>query len=143
MKKNILAAIAATLLLSLISSDGQAQSLRRKVEAGILFTVINLEEVFEIPGGFGGRFTYNVNDYLALDGELNYFPKHRLRGFSFFDPRGRASSDFGEMQGLAGVKSGIRIERFGLFGKARPGFIRFTDKQMVNSSLDNQNKARF
>ncbi|MEO6588219.1 MAG: hypothetical protein ABIP06_02725 [Pyrinomonadaceae bacterium] len=70
------------------------------------------KSVSESPIGIGGRITYNINKYAAIDGEIVYFPQN---------PGG----NFGESQALAGVKAGIRKEKFGLFAKARPGFVRF------------------
>jgi len=67
--------------------------------------------------GFGGRFTFNFNEHIALDGELNYFTRDR---FGFGEPGGHM------FQGQFGVKAGKRFERWGLFAKARPGFLGFT-----------------
>jgi hypothetical protein len=67
----------------------------------------------ETEPGFGGRFGYNFTRYLALEAEGNFFPRDReLEG-------GRKT------QGLFGVKVGKRMDRVGIFGKARPGFVRF------------------
>lgn len=61
---------------------------------------------------FGGRFTYNLTKYLAVDTELN------------------TSVDFDDdyfvvngVQGFAGLNAGGRYKRLGLFAKARPGFV--------------------
>jgi hypothetical protein len=59
----------------------------------------------------GGRFGYNINQHIALEGEGNYIPK---RNFSEVEQSRKA-------QFLAGLKVGIRREKFGLFAKARPG----------------------
>jgi hypothetical protein len=68
-------------------------------------------------GGFGGRFTYNLNDNFAIEGEGSFFPKRQ------FD-----SEELGQkVQGFAGVKAGIRKKSFGVFAKARPGVMWFGD----------------
>ena len=54
--------------------------------------------------------TFNLTKYLALEGELNYFPSAGFNNARSF-------------QGQFGVKSGLRFDRFGVFGKVRPGFI--------------------
>ena len=77
--------------------------------------------------GFGGRFTFNVTRNLALESELNFTPSTKtfdeiIRGGSI--PT-RRSSGGEKTQFLAGVKYGYRGRRFGVFGKVRPGFIRF------------------
>ncbi len=64
--------------------------------------------------GFGGRLGYNFNHYFALEAEADYFPRDR-------DADGARKA-----QVLAGAKVGKRFEKFGLFGKARPGFVRFS-----------------
>lgn len=84
--------------------------------------------------GFGGRFTFNVNRNLAFESELNFTPSTRtineiLRGGRV--PT-RRSSGGEKTQFLAGVKYGYRGERFGVFGKARPGFIRFNAFESID-----------
>lgn len=72
--------------------------------------------------GFGGRFSYNITNYLALEAELNYFPKEdalaRRLGVGY-------PGNEGELQALFGAKAGLRKKRFGVFGKSRPGLMRF------------------
>jgi hypothetical protein len=79
--------------------------------------------------GIGGRFTYNVSGKLAFETEANYFPG-RLTATELGNagiPRGnRPLSGGKKTQILAGVKYGIRTEKYGIFGKIRPGVIRFT-----------------
>ncbi|HEX5733961.1 MAG TPA: outer membrane beta-barrel protein [Blastocatellia bacterium] len=133
MKGSCFTLIAAALMLSCFNEAAQAQADSSKIELGVQFTAIRFQDI-TIPDasrsffftrtfnrtepGFGGRVTYNFTGAVALDGELNYFPRDDA------DSGGRKS------QGLLGVKAGRRTERFGLFGKARPGFVRF------NQSLD-------
>jgi hypothetical protein len=69
--------------------------------------------------GVGGRVSYSITDRWDLDGEFNFFPQHAddvLKG-------GRKT------QALIGVKAGYRNDRFGVFAKARPGFVRFGEGQ--------------
>ena len=73
--------------------------------------VTTFEPSRETEPGFGGRFGYNINDFLAVEAEANFFPRERrLDG-------GR------EIQGLFGVKAGRHFEKVGVFGKIRPGFL--------------------
>jgi hypothetical protein len=62
--------------------------------------------------GLGGRFTYNLTKYLALDTELN-------ASLTLEDE----FSSFNGVQGFAGLKAGWRGKRGGVFAKARPGFV--------------------
>jgi hypothetical protein len=101
--------LCVLLLLTLIPRmSAIAQSEERKIEVGAQISALG-----EIPAqaGGGGRLTFDLTKGLALEGELNYFP-----GAGFNDVR--------RFQGQFGVKSGLRFDRFGLFGKARPGFIK-------------------
>src|SRR5262247_4475297 len=88
-----------------------AQSEESKFEVGAQFSVIGrgASGVATNIGG-GGRLTFNLTKYLALEGELNYFPSAGFNNVRSF-------------QGQFGVKSGLRFDRFGVFGKVRPGFI--------------------
>jgi hypothetical protein len=100
--------LCVLLLLTLVLHGSViAQSEEPKVEVGAQFSVIGRGAA---TIGGGGRLTFNLAKYLALEGELNYFPSS---GFS----------DVRSFQGQFGVKSGLRFDRFGVFGKARPGFI--------------------
>jgi hypothetical protein len=113
-------AFCAMLFLTLIphgsakaQSDG-SKSGESKIEVGAQFSVIGkgTGSPFDNTTGIGGggRLTFNLTKYFALEGELNYFPS------SGFDNVRR-------FQGQFGVKSGLRYDRFGVFGKVRPGFI--------------------
>ncbi|HEV3468677.1 MAG TPA: hypothetical protein VG148_05105 [Pyrinomonadaceae bacterium] len=109
------------------ATGARAQTDEPKFEAGVHFSALHFEErgvclrepcpTFVVtssgqtePGG-GVRFGYNVSRNVAVEAELNLFPRDReLEG-------GR------KVQGLFGVKAGKRYETVGLFAKARPGFL--------------------
>jgi hypothetical protein len=123
MKKRLPIIGLAILLFSFYQQDAQAQGGPEKSEAtrfevGAQFSSLTLEPDLTQPG-FGGRFTFNFNDHIALEAELNYFPNDNGRITSDRN-NGRAT------QGLFGVKAGRRFKNFGIFGKARPGFVSFT-----------------
>jgi hypothetical protein len=67
--------------------------------------------------GLGGRFTYNLNEHIALEAEGNFLARRSHIG-------GGGGRQF-LMQ--FGGKVGKRWQRFGVFGKARPGMLTFTD----------------
>jgi hypothetical protein len=81
-----------------------------KFEVGAQFSVAGRAGGGATSIGGGVRLTFNLTKYLALEGEMNYFPS---AGFN----------DVRSSQGQFGVKSGLRFERFGVFGKVRPGFV--------------------
>jgi opacity protein-like surface antigen len=66
--------------------------------------------------GVGGRFGYNFNRFLSIEAEGNFFPE---RNFNEVEQSRKA-------QFLAGLKAGIRTEKFGVFAKARPGLMYFS-----------------
>jgi hypothetical protein len=83
--------------------------------------------------GLGIRAGYNLFSFLTIEGELNYFPHDKNR----FDEGGR------KLQVLYGAKAGLRKERLGLFGKFRPGFVKFSALlDCKNSSPDCGAQAR-
>lgn len=106
--------------------DALGQSTARKLEVGAQFTSLTL---FPPPSdgidfgnstepGVGARVTYNLTDRIAIESELNFFPNRNV--FRLYG-EGRA------IQGQFGVKAGKRFRRFGLFAKARPGFLSIGD----------------
>ncbi|HET9786331.1 MAG TPA: hypothetical protein VFP47_04310, partial [Pyrinomonadaceae bacterium] len=73
--------------------------------------------------GFGGRFTYNLNKVFSLEAAAYFFPK----GCFSCRENGRVT------EVLGGVKVGKRFDTWGIFAKARPGVISFSqgDFQLV------------
>lgn len=87
------------------------------VEIGPQFSSLKLvEPAVKREVGAGARITLNLTENLAFDSDINYFPSGSTRGFT---PGGNI------LQGQFGVKAGKRWERFGVFAKARPGFVSF------------------
>jgi hypothetical protein len=100
------------LLLTLaLHGSASAQSEERKLELGAQVTGIAASGFGDKDSlGGGGRVTYNLTKYVAIEGELNY-----LTANSF--------DNYQRLQGQFGVKAGLRYKKFGVFGKVRPGFI--------------------
>jgi hypothetical protein len=95
--------------------NARAQSDIPRFEGGLIFTALRLPDpIGEGAAGVGGRFGHNVNNYFGLEAEVNHFPGGT-----------RKAADFGETEGLFGVKAGYGNHYGGLFFKARPGFIHF------------------
>src|SRR5262245_5042902 len=131
-KTFFLSLAAAALLLTAPAQNAQAQSSSEtpKVEVGVNYTVLrtfgfNLEDIGgpnlnSTDSGVGGRVTFNLNDNISLEGEYNIFPQDRIN-------LGNLSSiNSNKSQFLIGGKYGVRSEKFGIFGKLRPGFVRFS-----------------
>ena len=113
---------AALVVLSVCASVNAQEEDAPKVEAGALFTSLAHRQpdffgTENLPG-LGARFSYNLNDYVAVEAEVNLLPS---KAFSSTAAGGRAH------QAQFGVKAGKRFRRFGVFGKARPGFVSFRE----------------
>lgn len=107
------------LLLTVITfaSVAVAQSTKDKIEIGVQSTSLTLFHP-DVPAddtqaGIGGRVTYNFNRSIAAEAEINFFPQKQI----ILTANGSA------IQAQFGVKIGKRFEKFGIFGKLRPGFL--------------------
>ena len=111
MRHRIFFALLVTVFALPSAARAQSDEWPRKFEVGFVVTGLDIESwTGEKTGGVGGRFTYNLNEYAALDAEIVHNPE--------------SSGNFGETQGLVGVKVGKRFGRvIGVFAKARPGFL--------------------
>ncbi len=120
--------VAAFVLVFWCGLQAPAQDLNKpsKLELGVQFSTLTLGPPsssfrLEIPAlpfshsepGVGGRFTLNLTKHLALDSEVDFFPRQLSLG-------GHA------LQAQFGVKTGHRFKRIGIFAKARPGFVSFS-----------------
>lgn len=95
---------------------------------------VNAAKLSEV--GFGARFTINLTRSVAIEAEANFFPEDKRSELGVpsrvFEPGGR------KFQALFGPKIGRRWNRFGLYGKARPGFIRLERFNTVTTILSPQ-----
>lgn len=112
-RKFIVRTFGILFILFLFSLESLAQTDERPIEVGGFVTTIKFSDpISETPIGFGGRFAYNFTDNFAFDGEVAYFPEN-------------PSGNFGQTVAVAGVRAGVRREKFGVFAKVRPGIINF------------------
>lgn len=106
-----------TCLLITSNSNAQTEDLPKR-EIAAEFATLNRDSFSGIrtEAGFGGRFTLNLNENVALEAAGFFFPR------SCFDCR-----DNGKItEAVAGIKAGKRFQKWGLFAKARPGIVRFS-----------------
>lgn len=93
-------------------------------EVGPLFSTLmisreGLTDNVRTEPGFGGYASYRFYGVLYVDGDLLYFPSR---------PAVAGPHDGGTiLEGLVGLKGGIRRNHFGFFGKVRPGFNSYSD----------------
>ncbi len=130
MKGTILksAAVCLLMLSPLAHTVAFAQSDTLKMEVGAQYSLLNfdtfgLTERRRNESGFGGRFTYNFNKYVAAEAQVDFFPREDIERIGAINVL-----QFGRKTlGVFGMKAGVRGTRLGVFGKARPGFIHFSD----------------
>ena len=118
MKRKLLLAIAAlcvSLLLRPLNARAQSAEVP-KYEVAADFSSLSLDSATTLPG-LGGRLTYNLNKHLALEAAGYFYPGH-CQG-CFGETTGHV------VEGLFGVKAGKRFQKWGVFGKARPGLMSF------------------
>ena len=114
---SFLAAVVCVFLLQSIALS-QSQDLPKFELAGEFTTIErgNFSGSVTDPG-IGGRFTYNLNKVFSLEAAGYFFPK----GCLDCQRNGRVT------EVLGGVKIGKRFENWGIFGKARPGVVSFSE----------------
>ena len=146
--------IGFTKLSQAQSADTKSESKLKKFEVGGHFTYLRrtdanpsdelFRQFFRQQGlvenaprgkineyGFGGRFTYNFTKNAAVEAEVNFFPEDKTSlpiigvPIQVIEPGGR------KLQAVFGPKIGIRKKKFGVFGKFRPGFVRFDRYNVV------------
>ena len=125
-----LAAIALLLSFNVLriqaQADKQDDQNTPRFELGGQFYSLGFNDVVG-NAGLGGRFTYNLNRYFAIDSELNasIYVSDETAGVT------------GAL-GFAGVKVGRRFEKVGIFAKARPGFTTSFSRETGPSFFDSE-----
>jgi hypothetical protein len=116
MKKTCFIAVIVILL-------GQSQAFSQsddlpKFEVAAEFTTLE-RDAFNgrTEPGVGGRFTYNLNKVFSLEAAGYFFPRRCLSCRN----NGRVT------EALGGVKVGKRFNSWGIFAKARPGVVSFSE----------------
>jgi hypothetical protein len=146
--------VIATLVLSAAVAPSQSTGIdRHKFEVGAQVSLLENTVVREFSGqsvqcvttpcpplisgvsktrrnsaGVGGRLGYNLNANVALEAEVNFFP----RADSFAQPEAFNNGRF--IEGLFGVKAGKRFDKVGVFGKARLGVLYASKGDLASNS---------
>src|SRR5215213_230601 len=116
--------LIALLSVFLIQTQAQAQSDEvPKFEVAAEFTTLERPAFGEhrTEPGFGGRFTYNLNRVVSLEAAGYFFPKRCFQ----------CQNDGNITEVVGGVKIGKRFEKWGIFGKARPGVASFSQGKVT------------
>ena len=125
MKRKLFPFAIACLLLAQLNALSQSQSAQPlpRYEAAVEFSTLGRDGFggTRNEAGVGGRFTLNLNEMFAVEAAAYIFPR---RCFECLEA-GRMS------QAVAGVKVGKRFDTWGVFAKARPGVVSFSEAQVV------------
>lgn len=127
MERRLLLTAVLTLACDISTAFAQSTPLRMEVGGGA--TVHRLTKSDTTTAGLTGRFTFDLTNWLAAEAEITFFPSDDI-----IVRTAPAFADVGvghyrkRTDGLFGVKIGRRGNRYGVFGKVRPGFTRLTDE---------------
>ena len=117
MKRRLFPVAIVCVLLAQSSAYSQSTPVPR-YEVAAEFTTLGRNSFgTRTEPGVGGRFTFNMNEVFAFEGAAYIFPR---RCFDCVE-NGRMS------EAVAGVKVGKRFNSWGVFGKARPGVVSFSE----------------
>jgi hypothetical protein len=107
-----------------------AQTPGERLEVAANLNMLRLSDFSGTRAGVGGRVTFDLTPNVALEGEVAFYPKDRIDGGAFQTSEGtyRIVGHRRRTDALFGVKVGTRFDRFGVFGKARPGLTRLGDR---------------
>jgi len=148
MKTSIYLILTVVTFASVVVAQNQERTPR--FEVGAQFTLLSVTPPAPAPQfpvivdgngkhtepGVGGRFTFNLTDNFALEAEGNFYTRD-LTGNG--DLRTSLPNPSGHMfQGQFGAKVGKRFSKWGIFPKARPGFVGFTKvSNLVSTQTSN------
>jgi Outer membrane protein beta-barrel domain len=136
----VLTAAALLLMIPTQNAQAQSQSETPKVEVGAQYTFLRIRDFglgSAADNGVGGRVTFNLADSISIEGELNMFPQGRVNFANGLSDNSRRT------QGLFGVKYGMRSEKAGIYGKFRPGFMRFSEGDSIPGLTSSQTEFAF
>jgi len=123
MKQSYLVALALVLVAFFGSDRASAQPAGSRVEVGAHAALLRLDGfnggTSTTNGGVGGRVSFDLTNWMALEGEVNFFPRDKIAGPDSGDLR--QAQYWRRTDALAGLRIGARRERMGVFLKARPG----------------------
>lgn len=107
-----------TILTSVVYAQEASEHRLQRLEVSPTFGVLFLKR-FSLPPQptqmqFGGRFTYNITDSIAVESEAWFLPEDQ----DLHEKR---------FEAVFGMKLGHRADRVGIFGKVRPGLMRLSE----------------
>ena len=101
-------------------------------EVGGQFSLLQPSDSVQTNTGVGARVAWHATWWASAEAEVNYFATERFEWDGVPSPAtiGALSLRYNRqrLEAFVGPKLGHRWQRFGLFGKVRPGITRLTDE---------------
>jgi hypothetical protein len=114
-------------LFSTIPAFGQPSS--RRFEIGAQAALLRLSDFGTTAAGIGGRLSFDLLNWVAVEGEASYFPNDDVvLPPTAVTPQLRVAYRRTRADAFLGLKLGGRGGRIGVLAKVRPGFARLSDK---------------
>lgn len=116
--KRLFVLISMTVLVLTSRSSAQTPDPLR-YELAVEFTSLSREQFNGVRGepGLGVRFTFNFNKNVAIEGA----------GHVSFSSCSSCAQNGGIVDAFGGLKAGKRFKSWGIFAKARPGYVFFSE----------------
>ena len=128
MKRWGLAVSILTILTFSVTGMVHAQSAEPRFEIGALASFLRLSTFETSNAGFGGRVSFDLSPWAALEAEATFFPNDDiLEAPSILTPNLRVAYERQRTDAFFGLKMGRRTERVGAFAKVRPGLTRLSE----------------
>jgi hypothetical protein len=102
--------------LGAVQAGRERETAASRVQFGVQYSLQTLQRDFSITrdeSAVGGWLTYSIGRHFGLDASANFFPREQK--VASFQQGGQM------MQGLAGLRWGVRRDHWGVFAKFRPG----------------------
>lgn len=111
------------------AAAADAQPPGRRVEVGVQASFLRLGEFDTTNAGIGGRASFALTGWAALDAEGNFFPSDDvLLPSTGLAPSLRVTYHRRRTDAFLGLRLGMREGRLGVFARVRPGFTRLSEK---------------
>ena len=123
-----LSVVLLTQCVLLVSVASAAAQVTGRTEVGMQVSFLDLDAIDTTSRALGGRLTYDVTPWWGIEAEINFYPRETftLNNAVPFVPQYALEYRRSRLEGLAGLRVGLRLGRLGLFAKARPGFARLS-----------------
>jgi hypothetical protein len=105
-----------------------AQPALPRAEAAVHVAVLRLSDFGATNAGIGGRVAFELTRWASFEAEGTFFPSDDIALPASAVADIRVAHHRRRAEAFAGVKLGVRSDRFGVFAKLRPGLTRLIDK---------------